>query len=69
MTENVLVLLDEVKTQVELPLEVDFTGEDSGVLTLDQSQLRLKKDGTSEVVVTDNTNADYTLRLELLLLL
>lgn len=67
--ENVQVLLDEVKQHYDHPLEVVIQGEASGVLTHDQSHQRLKKDGTLEVVVTDTTNADYTLSHELLHLL
>jgi len=69
MQENVQVLLDEVKQHYDHPLEVVIQGEASGVLTHDQSHQRLKKDGTLEVVVTDTTNADYTLSHELLHLL
>ena len=69
MQEDVETLLNEVKEHYDHPLEVDISGEASGVLTHDQSHQQLKKDGTLVVAVTDTTNVDYTLSHELLHLL
>ena len=58
MQEDVETLLNEVKEHYDHPLEVDISGEASGVLTHDQSHQQLKKDGTLVVAVTDTTNVD-----------
>lgn len=65
-SETVEAMLTKVKNfYKETPITVTVAGPASGILTHDQSQQILHKNGSLELKITDQTNVDYTLSHEL----